>query len=31
MSAESEKYNTEESVKQLVGGVKHQRFNNLKD
>jgi len=30
MSAESEKYNTEESVKQLVGGVKHQRFNNLK-
>ena len=30
MSAGSEKYNTEESVKELVGGVKHQRFNNLK-
>jgi len=30
MSAESEKYNTAESVKELVGGVKHQRFNNLK-
>jgi hypothetical protein len=30
MSAESEKYNTAESVKQLVGGVKHQTFNNLK-
>jgi hypothetical protein len=30
MSAGSEKYNTAESVKELVGGVKHQRFNNLK-
>jgi hypothetical protein len=30
MSAGSEKYNTAESVKELVGGIKHQRFNNLK-
>lgn len=30
MSAGSEKYNTAESVKEMVGGVKHQRFNNLK-
>ena len=30
MSAGSEKYNTAESVRELVGGVKHQRFNNLK-
>jgi hypothetical protein len=30
MSAGSEKYNTAESVREMVGGVKHQRFNNLK-
>jgi len=30
MSAGSEKYNTAESVREMVGGVKHQRFDNLK-
>jgi hypothetical protein len=29
-SVENQKYNTEESVKELVGGLPKQRFNNLK-